>query len=111
MHPIVTKPWVLRDALLAAVTGIAALAVYLCTLAPTVTPEDSGELIAAAYTLGVPHPPGYPLWCLLAQLFRLVPGPNPAFAINLMSAVLGAIAASLVCMTTRRLGAPRSAAV
>ena len=38
------------------------LAVYVKTLAPTVYGEDSGELIAAADTLGIPHPTGYPLW-------------------------------------------------
>ncbi|MCL5269577.1 MAG: DUF2723 domain-containing protein, partial [bacterium] len=43
-----------------------ALGLYVRTMAPTVTLEDSGEFIAAAYCLGVAHPPGYPLWCLLA---------------------------------------------
>lgn len=43
------------------------LGLYLFTLAPTVTGEDSGEFIAAAYGHGVAHPPGYPLWTLLAM--------------------------------------------
>jgi len=34
------------------------LAVYVYTLAPTVTLEDSGELAVASDYLGVPHPPG-----------------------------------------------------
>src|SRR5206468_818496 len=48
------------------------LLTYLVTLAPTVTGEDSGEFVAAAYTLGIPHPPGYPLWCLITRIFMLV---------------------------------------
>jgi hypothetical protein len=52
------------------------LGVYACTLAPTVTLEDSGELAVGADHLGVPHPPGYPLWTMLCwvftRLFRFV---------------------------------------
>ena len=48
---------------LAYAAGCAALsfAVYFKTLYPHVPGGDSGELIAAAYQLGVAHPPGYPL--------------------------------------------------
>ena len=49
------------------------LSVYLFTLAPTITFGDSGELATAAYTLGVAHPPGYPLWLILAKLFSFIP--------------------------------------
>ena len=67
-------------------------AVYLWTLAPTVTGEDSGELIAAAYTLGIPHPPGYPLWCLLAKAFiQCVPYGEIAWRVNVMSAVFASL--------------------
>lgn len=47
-----------------------AFLLYFHTLAPTVTLEDAGELIVAADYLGVPHPPGYPIWTLTAGLFR-----------------------------------------
>jgi hypothetical protein len=53
-----------RDLGLASVAAILAFAVYLRTLAPTITGEDSGELVTAAWTLGVPHAPGFPLYCL-----------------------------------------------
>ena len=73
------------------------LMVYLCTAAPTVTAEDSGELITAAYTLGISHPPGYPLWCLLGKLFTLIiPVGSIAWRVNLLSAVLGACASGIV---------------
>ena len=63
-----------RDLLVAGLVALAAETVYLLTLAPTVTAEDSGELITAAYTLGVAHPPGFPLWCLLGKLFQFPVG-------------------------------------
>src|SRR5581483_7628674 len=45
-----------------------ALILYSWTLAPTVTPTDSGELIVVARSLGIAHPPGVPLWIILAHL-------------------------------------------
>src|SRR5262249_50248410 len=52
----------------AGLTGVAALAVYLLTASPGLATGDSGELIAAAWTLGVAHPPGYPLYTALGFL-------------------------------------------
>jgi len=64
---------------------------YLDSLAPTVTFEDSGELITAAYALGIPHEPGYPLFTMLGKIFSLIPWGNVAFRINLMSAVFSSL--------------------
>lgn len=83
---------------------VAALTAYLLTLAPTVTGEDSGELVAAAWTLGVPHPPGYPLWCLVTRLFMLVPVGDVAWRANLGSGVAAAAAAALLVPLLARLG-------
>jgi hypothetical protein len=81
-------------------TLAAALLLYLVTLAPTVTFEDSGELIAAAYTLGVPHEPGYPLWTMIAHLFTWLPVGDVAYRVNLMSAVCSSLAAAFIAWTT-----------
>ncbi len=76
-----------------------ALAVYLQTMAPTITfrhsGADSGDLVTAAINLGVPHPTGYPLYTLLAHLFTRLPG-EPARNVNLFSALCGAVAVGLV---------------
>ncbi len=83
--------------------GAVALAAYAWTLAPTVVGGDSGELITVGATLGVAHPPGYPLYTLLAKLFTLVPWGSVAQRVNLLSAVCGAGAAVLLCRAVRRL--------
>ncbi len=69
---------------------------YLMTLAPTVTFEDSGELITAAYHLGIPHAPGYPLYTVLGRMFTLLPLDPVAYRMNFMSAFFSALAAMTV---------------
>lgn len=76
--------------------GMIALATYLSTINPTLPPGDSGDLITAASTLGVAHPPGYPLFAMIGHVFTLLPFGSPAFRVNLMSAVLDAAAVAVV---------------
>ncbi|MDB9822134.1 DUF2723 domain-containing protein [Deltaproteobacteria bacterium] len=61
--------------------------IYLSTICPTVYLGDSGELAAAAFSLGIPHPSGYPLYSLLGKLFCLIPIGNIGFRMNLMSII------------------------
>jgi hypothetical protein len=68
---------------------------YLATLAPTVTFWDAGEFIAASRILGIPHPPGTPLFVLLGNAFgQLIPVGEWAWRTNLMTAVFSAAAAA-----------------
>ncbi|NKB65997.1 MAG: DUF2723 domain-containing protein [Candidatus Latescibacteria bacterium] len=78
----------------------AALGLYLKTMAPTVSFWDCGEFIAASYTLGVPHPPGSPLYILLGRLFSLAPIGEVAARINFMSALASALAVWCVFLST-----------
>ena len=61
----------------------------MLTLAPSVTLWDSGEFLAAIQSLGIPHPPGTPLYVVLGKVWSLAFAPIFGFArsINLLSAV------------------------
>ncbi len=91
---------------------LASFAVYFYTLAPTLTLEDSGELAVASDYLGVPHPPGYPIWTLVTWFFQWIfhwvtynGHPNPAWSVGLASAVAGAAACALLALLVSRSGA------
>ncbi|HRU39471.1 MAG TPA: DUF2723 domain-containing protein, partial [Candidatus Goldiibacteriota bacterium] len=71
---------------------LASFYLYIRTLCPSVYFGDSGELIAAAKTLGVPHPTGFPLYLLTAKFFSALPLAAFAFRVNLVSAAFGALA-------------------
>jgi len=74
---------------------VAVCAGYVLTLAPTVTFWDAGEFIAAARILGIPHPPGTPLYTMLAHVWGLlVPFGEYAWRLNLMSACFSAAGAA-----------------
>ncbi len=89
------------DKLCAWAVSLVALVVYVFTLQPNTGLEDSGEFVTAAMHLGVPHPPGYPLWTIISYLFtKLVPFGNVAFRVNLVSAVFGAMAVGVFSLLT-----------
>jgi hypothetical protein len=72
------------------VVCLIACTVYLLTMEPTVSFWDCGEFISTAYTLGIPHPPGAPLFLLIARFFIILFGNDPhtaARAVNTMSAL------------------------
>jgi hypothetical protein len=79
------------------------LLVYRWTLAPTVTLVDSGELIVAARFLGVAHPPGFPLYLILAHLVSLISIGSIAFRINFASAFFAALASGMLTLVAAEL--------
>src|SRR6266567_3489299 len=82
---------------------LAALLLYSWALAPTVTPTDSGELIVVAQGLGIAHPPGVPLWVILAHLASLIPLGNVAVRVNFSSALFGALACAMLTLVVAEL--------
>lgn len=70
---------------------------YWHTLAPGLLPADNGELQLVAVKLGIAHPPGFPLYTLLAHLMSRLPLPlDPASKINLFSALSSALTVVVV---------------
>src|SRR5437867_7178017 len=87
----------------AGIVFLVALLLYGWTLAPTVTLTDSGELIVVARGLGIAHPPGVPLWIILAHLASLMPFGNIAVRINFSSALFAALACAMLTLTVAEL--------
>jgi hypothetical protein len=79
---------------MAACVSLGALILYILTLAPTTQFWDTSEYITAAYTLGIPHPPGNPLFVLMAHVWGLIPLAHAyAERINLFAAATSAVSA------------------
>src|SRR5688572_23307226 len=99
------------DILIASLVGIAALALYIRTLAPSLLWGDSAEFQTLSYTLGMTHPSGYMTQIMFGKLFTYIPVGNIAYRVNLMSAFFGALAVAETYWIVRLLGGWRIAAV
>jgi hypothetical protein len=90
---------------------------YAGTLAPTVLPYgapdtlDSPMLQAEVSVLGIGHPTGYPTYMMLTHLFTYLPIGDPAYGINLASAVYGVAAVLVIYIAGLRLCRQAVAAV
>jgi len=87
-----------------AISFLVPLIVYLDTVSPTVSFWDCGEFIACSYTMGVPHPPGAPMYLLIGRLFTLLPIPGDiAFRVNIISVLCSVATVVLLYLTIVRL--------
>ncbi|MBN1182957.1 MAG: DUF2723 domain-containing protein [Bacteroidales bacterium] len=86
------KKYNLYNNLLGWISFLIAATVYLLTIEPSTSLWDCGEFIASAYKLEVGHPPGAPLFMILARFFSLLGGDaaNAAKMVNVMSALASA---------------------
>ncbi len=82
-------PWLL---------GLGALFLYEATLAPGLTWGDSGEFITTAYTLGIGHPYGHPLYWLAGRVMMIFFPGDPVMAMNHLSALSGALTCLFVAL-------------
>jgi tetratricopeptide (TPR) repeat protein len=103
--PIVPPLFRKIDWLTMAITFAVIWVVYVLTMAPEVTLEDSGELCTGSFYAGIPHPPGYPVWTIYTWLWTvLVPFNNVAWRVALGEATAGAMACGLVALMVSRGG-------
>src|ERR671923_682560 len=89
--------------LAAGVVTLLVFALYVLTLAPSTAMWDTSEYIAAAYTLGLPHPPGNPLFVLIGRVFAVLPIPGSvALRVNVLAALSSAVSAGMWFLITER---------
>ena len=89
--------------LAALIVSLCVLVLYLVTLAPSTAMWDTSEYIAAAYTLGLPHPPGNPLFVILGRVFAILPiASSVAVRINILAAICSAASAGMWFLITER---------
>jgi hypothetical protein len=86
----------------AAIAGGLVLLLYIITLGPSTAMWDTSEYIAAAYVVGLPHPPGNPFFVLIGRVFSIMPGFSPAFWVNMLAATCAAVSAAFWFLITER---------
>jgi tetratricopeptide (TPR) repeat protein len=80
------------------------LAVYGSTVAPTTSYWDTGEFITSSYILGVPHPPGAPLYILVGRVFTMFPFfKDIGLRVNIISVLVSALTVMLTYLIIIRL--------
>jgi hypothetical protein len=98
------KQFLFRPFFLGIVVFLISFAVYIQTLLPSVGYSgDTAKFQFIGKILGIPHPPGYPLYIMLNYLFGKLPIGNLAYRINLMSAFFASLTVVLLFFVIRRL--------
>ncbi|MEA3297524.1 MAG: DUF2723 domain-containing protein, partial [candidate division Zixibacteria bacterium] len=93
-----------NNAIVAFGVWLLVISVYSLTRAATLSFWDCGEFITASYVLGIPHPPGTPLYVMIGRIFTLLPlSSDIAVRTNLMSGFCSSIAALFAYLTSVRI--------
>ena len=94
----------LVNRIFAAVAFLFSFIIYLRTMAPTVSFWDCGEFITCSYILGIPHPPGAPLFLLIGRIFTMLPlSADIAFRVNVISGISSALSVMLTYLIIIRM--------
>jgi transmembrane protein TMEM260 (protein O-mannosyltransferase) len=89
--------------LAATIASVLVFILYLLTLAPSTAMWDTSEYITAAQVLGLPHPPGNPLFVLIGRVFAILPiASSIAVRVNVLAALCSAISAGMWFLITER---------
>ena len=96
--PVILPPLFRKIDWLALIVSFAAIwMVYLLTLAPDLTLEDSGELCTASFYAGIPHPPGYPFWSIYSWFWTaILPFGSVTWRVEVGESFAAAMACGLV---------------
>ncbi len=90
---MIQQPFLRWNRVIAGILFVITFIIYFDTMAPTVSFWDCGEFIATAFSLGVPHPPGSPLYLIFGRIFSLIPiSSDIAFRVNIISPIVSAAA-------------------
>ena len=89
-----------------AVAFLGVWVVYLYTLAPELTLEDSGELCTGSFYAGIPHPPGYPFWSIYSWAWTAILGVlhlgNVAWRVEVGESFAAAMGCGLLALMVSR---------
>ena len=104
VQPIVVPPMFRKiDWLTLIITFGSVWAVYLWTLAPELTLEDSGELCTGSFYAGIPHPPGYPFWAVYSWFWTFIlPIGNVAWRVEVGQSFAAAMGCGLLALMVSR---------
>src|SRR5476649_2170334 len=91
------------DWIVMGITFAVVWAVYLWTLAPELTLEDSGELCTGSFYAGIPHPPGYPFWAIYSWFWTwILPFGNVAWRVEVGESFAAAAGCGIIAFMVSR---------
>lgn len=97
--------------MMALLVGVGSFFIFLFFQATGIYGGDSGDLVTAAATLGIPHPPGYPLYTFLGYVVSKIPLFTIAWRVGLLSSLPHAVTIALVYLIVKKLTNDALAAV
>lgn len=78
-------------------------AVYIASVAPSYNSDDSPETTLAFFSMGIQHPPGYPLTTLIGKIFTFMPLGSYMLRANLMASFFNLLAGLFIFLIVREL--------